>query len=400
MAASQGLPHVDYTPSYERQLYSSKGFLSLIEPAPNGKPTFDLFTNALSASWELDLFGRVRRSVEAQRANTEAAIEARNEIALSELSDLASDYMMLRGVQTREAITRHNLELMRHNDALIRTRQLNGVATTLDVAQADGEVATAAATLPPLVAQEAAMINAIGLLLALPPRALEAELQPAQAIPVAPIAVPVGVPSELIRRRPDVRRAEAALHAATAETGVAVAEFYPDLTVMGSFGNQGLNFADMFSLPDREFTLGPTLDLPLFKGGQLTGQLHIRKSQQREAALAYRRTVLQAWTDVDNAMTAYAQAQAQRTEVERALGSDRNALAGATQQYQQGAVDFLNVITAENALLQVQNAMAESDTAIDTDLVALYRALGGGWDQAALPAGVPEHAVGPGLWPE
>ena len=178
--------------------------------------------------------------MEAERANTEAAFEARNELALSAIADLASDYMRLRGIQAREAITRENLRLMQRNADLIRDQRANGVATTLDVAQADAETATVAATLPAYVTQEAAMINAIGLLLALPPRALEVELRPVRAIPVTPVSVPVGLPGDLVRRRPDIRRAEAELHAATAETGVAVANFYPEVTLSGTLSFEGL----------------------------------------------------------------------------------------------------------------------------------------------------------------
>ncbi len=400
VAASQGLPNVDYTPKYTLTRQSPNGFLELVVPEPGSPLQYDLYDNTLSPSWELDLFGRVRRQVEAERANTEAAFEERNEIALSAIADLASDYMQLRGIQAREAITRANLALMQRNADLIHEQRANGVATTLDVAQADAETATVAATLPAYATQEAAMINAIGLLLAEPPRALEAELAPVRPVPVTPVAVPVGLPGDLVRRRPDIRRAEAELHAATAETGVAVANFYPEVTLSGTLSFEGLKPGNAFSLPDRAFSLGPTLDLPLFKGGRLTGELRLRRSQQREAALKFRQVVLQAWTDVDNAMTAYAQAQAARTQTARAFTSDQSALGAATQQYAAGQVDFLNVISAQNALLQTQDALAQSDTLIDTNLVALYRALGGGWDQAALPTGRPEKTVGPGLWEE
>lgn len=400
VAASQGLPNVDYTPKYTLTRQSPNGFLELVQPEPGAPLQYDLYDNTLSPSWELDLFGRVRREVEAQRANTEAAFEARNEVALSAIADLAADYMRLRGVQAREAITRRNLALVRHSSDLVRNQRANGVATVLDVAQADAETATIAATLPAYTTQEAALINAIGLLLAEPPRALEAELTPVLAIPVTPVTVPVGLPGDLVRRRPDIRRAEAELHEATAQTGVAVANFYPEVTLSGTLGLEGLKPGNAFSLPDRAFSLGPTLDLPLFKGGRLTGELRLRKSEQREAALKLHQAVLQAWTDVDNAMTAFAQAQAARAQTARAAASDQNALGAANQQFQQGQVDFLNVISAQNALLQAQGALAESDTEIDTDLVALYRALGGGWDQEALPTGVKQKTVGPGLWEE
>ncbi len=383
VARSQGLPHIDYTPRYNQNRQSPNGFLSLVTPAPGAPFTYQIFDDTLSSSWELDLFGRVRRSVEAQRANTEAAIEARREVALQAISDLAADYMRLRGVQAREAITRRNLDLMRHDADLTRSRRANGVATDLDVAQADAQTATVAATLPAYATQEAAMINAIGLLLAEPPRALAAELGRARPIPATPLAVAVGLPGDLVRRRPDVRRAEALLHAATAETGVAIADFYPDVTLAATASLEGRQLANAFSLPSRAYMIGPTFDVPIFEGGRLRGQLHLRRSQQREAAIAFHQTVLQAWNDADNALTAYAEAEAARIETARALDADRHALDAANQQYAQGAVDFLNVITAEDEALQAENALAASDTEIDTDLVALYRALGGGRESVA-----------------
>ncbi|MCQ8240744.1 efflux transporter outer membrane subunit [Rhizosaccharibacter radicis] len=380
VAISQGLPHIDYEGQYTRTRQSPKGFISLVTPAPGAPYEYDLFRNALTASWELDLFGRVRRSVEAARAGTEAAIEARHQIALVAISDLAQSYLQLRGAQALEAIARDNLGLAHRNLELVRTQFANGVSTTLDVANAQAQEARIASTLPGYKTAEDALINAIGLELAQPPRALEAELSVPAALPLAPPRVPVGLPAQLARRRPDIRQAEAQLHEATAATGVAVASFYPDVTLNGSFGPEGLRFQDAFSLPSRAAAVGPTIDLPLFQGGRLRGTLRLRKSQQREAAISYQRTVLAAWNDVDNALTAYAQAQKQREDAADVVKQTDTALDAARQQYQQGAVDFLNVISAQAALLSAQSTLADADTRITTDLVALYRALGGGWE--------------------
>ena len=379
VAAAQGLPHLDAQSQYTRTRLSPNGFISLVEPAPGAPLGFNLWENSLQSSWELDLFGRVRRAVEAERANTEAAIEARHGIALRSIADLAQDYMELRGTQAREAITQQNLALAAHDLRLVRDQFSNGVATTLDVANAEAQQATIAAELPPLRQEAASLINAIGFLLAEPPRALESELTPDRAPPLVPPSVPVGLPSTLLRRRPDVREAEARLHAATAETGVAVASFFPDITLTGHVGLQGLNIGNAFSLPDLETTVGPSISLPIFEGGQLRGTLRLRRSQQREAALDYRDTVLAAWQDVDNALTAYAEAQERHDLVATAVEKDRNALSAAQQSYVQGATDFLNVISAESALLQSEDDLAQSETEIETDLVGLYKALGGGW---------------------
>ena len=380
VVASQGLPQVSERSSYERTRISPTGNPGAIVVAKPGAPLeFDVFQDGLSSSWDLDLFGRVRRGVEAANADTEAAIEDRRGIALAALADLAQDYLQLRGIQAERTIAENNAGLARQNSALVRNRFDNGVATTLDMARARSQEATIAATVPPLRTQEAAAINAIGLLLGEAPRALEAELKPRAAQPGVPALVPVGLPSTLVRRRPDLRQAEARLHSATAQTGVAEAEFYPDVTLNGSAELQSLRFKDAFSLYSRAFEVGPSVSLPIFQGGRLRGTLRLRESQQREAAITFRRTLLGAWQEVDNALTAFAEAQAREKQVADAVAQNDIALRAARQRYAEGVVDFLDVNAAQSQLLQSQNDLADSRTRIATGLVTLYRALGGGW---------------------
>src|ERR1700743_647676 len=226
VAVSQGLPHVEGQSSdpYNRQ--SPNGFLSLLTPAPGAPLDYVLFHEGLSSSWQLDLFGRVRRAVEAADAETLASVENRHGVTLSAVTELAQSYMLLRGTQNRLGIAKRNLGLAGENVELVNTRFRNGVATSLDMAQARAQQATIAATVPPLRAREARLINAIGLLLGEAPRALEAELRRPGIIPRVPRRVPVGMPGTSIRRRPDVREAEGRLHEATAQTGVAAANFF------------------------------------------------------------------------------------------------------------------------------------------------------------------------------
>ncbi len=376
---SQGLPHLNGEEQYQRDGQSPKGFISLITPAPGAPTEYDLFENGAMVSWELDLFGRVRRSTEAARADTLASLENRRGLALSLLAELAQDYLQLRGVQTQRSIAERNLQVAEQDARLVRDRFSNGVATTLDMAQARAQQATIAATLPTLRTQEAALINAVGLLLAEPPRALEAELQPRGAVPGVPPVVPVGLPGTLVRRRPDVQEAEARLHAAVAQTGVAVANFYPDVQLTGTAELNGLHFGNAFDLHARQYDFGPSVSIPLFQGGRLSGELRLRKSQQREAADRFQQTVLQAWQEVDDALTAYAEAQRRRGDVAEAVRQNERALAAARQRYLEGAADFLNVNSSQAQLLQAQNDLAALDVQIAGDLVTLYRALGGGW---------------------
>jgi NodT family efflux transporter outer membrane factor (OMF) lipoprotein len=316
--------------------------------------------------------------VEAADANTLAAVENRHGVALAAVAELA--HMQLRGTQNRLGIAKRNLRLAEENVELANTRFRNGVATTLDLAQARAQQATIAATLPPLRTQEAEFINAIGLLLGDTPRALEAELHRSQLLPRVPRKVPVGLPGTLVRRRPDLREAEAKLHEATAQTGVAVASFYPDVTLNGALSAESLHLTNLFSPTSAAFSLGPSVSIPIFEGGQLKGTLTLRESQQREAAILFQKTVLRAWKEVDDAMTAYREAQLRRADVARSVAENQTALEAARQRYSEGAIDFLNVITTQAQLLQSENDLADSDTLIATNLVNLYRALGGGWE--------------------
>jgi len=382
VAVAQGLPHLEGQSSstYDRQ--SPNGTLSLLVPAPSAPLEYGLFHEGVTSSWQLDLFGRVRRAVEAADAETLAAVENRHGVALAALAELAQSYMQLRGTQNRLGIAKRNLRLSEQNVDLVNARFGNGVATALDLAQARAQQATISATLPPLRAREAELINAVGLLLGDMPRALESELRRPSALPRVPSRVPVGLPGTLVRRRPDVREAEARLHEATAQTGVAVASFYPDVTLNGAASADSLRLSNLFSPASAAFSVGPDVSIPIFEGGRLRSTLALRESGQREAAIAFQNTVLRAWQEIDNALTAYAEAQHKRADIARAVVQNQAALQAARQRYSEGALDFLNVNSTLGQLLQSENDLADSDTEIATDLVNLYRALGGGWEVA------------------
>jgi NodT family efflux transporter outer membrane factor (OMF) lipoprotein len=382
IAISQGLPHIEGQSLNTYNRVSPNGPISEFEPAPGSTLDYAQFRDGLTSSWQLDLFGRVRRAVEAADANTLAAVENRHGVALVAVAELAQSYMQLRGTQNRLGIAKRNLRLAEENVELANTRFRNGVATTLDLAQARAQQATISATLAPLRVQEAELINAIGLLLDDAPRALEAELHRSQIMPHVPRKVPVGLPGTLVRHRPDVREAEARLHEATAETGVAVANFYPDVTLNGAVGVESLHLSSLFSLASSTFAVGPSISIPIFEGGRLRGALALNESRQREAAIFFQKTVLRAWKEVDDAVTAYREAQRRRVDIARSVTENQAALQAARQRYSEGAIDFLNVIATQAQLLQSENDLADSDTQILTDLVNLYRALGGGWEVA------------------
>lgn len=341
---------------------------------------FDVYQVGFDASWELDLWGRVRRSVESASASVEASAEARRGILLSGLAEVARDYIQLRGVQALLRIARDNVKTAQQSLQLTQQRAAGGVTTDLDVANAAAQLRTTAAEIPRLEQQESEFINAISLLLGQPPNALQAELIEPKPVPPLPPSIPVGLPSELARRRPDIRQAEAQLHAATADIGVAVANFYPSVKLSGSLGLQAIQPWKMFSLDAHEYGVGPGITIPIFEGGQLRATLELRKAQQQEAAINYQKTVLSAWHEVDNALTAYQTEQARRDQLVQAVAQNQRALSLAQSRYQEGVADFLQVLTAQQNLLSTQQQLALTTTNVSANLVAVYKALGGGWE--------------------
>ena len=351
-------------------------------PSRGGIPAFDLFQGGLDASWELDLWGRVRRSIESADATLDASREARRAALISVTAEVARSYLQLRNTQAQMAIARANLATARESASLTDARSRGGLATDLDVATARAQQESTAATLPLLEQQEAQGVNAIGLLLALPPAALAPELLPARPVPPVPPTVPVGVPSELARRRPDIRQAEAQLHAATADIGMAQAEFYPRLTLTGSVSLQSSQVKSLFNAASAAYAFGPSLTIPIFEGGRIRRTVELRQAQQQEAAIQYQRVVLQAFTDVDNALVAYNAEQRRRTSLQNQVAQARRALGLAQSRYRQGISDFLEVLTAQRTVLAAEQQLADSQAVVSENLVALYKALGGGWEQA------------------
>ncbi|MGY4661301.1 NodT family efflux transporter outer membrane factor (OMF) lipoprotein [Pseudomonas chlororaphis] len=365
---------------YARKRNSGEG---LNDPSGHeGKSAFNLWDAGFSASWELDFWGRVRRETEAADATLEVAENDRRGVLLAVLAETAQDYIQLRGVQSTRAVTEQNLDVARHSLKLSQLRLADGVATDLDVAEAAAQVATIESQLPALQQRQAQLINALSLLMGEPPQALHAQLAADAPVPQTPRQVAIGLPSQLAERRPDIRQAEARLHAATASIGVAKGDFYPRITLSGNFGSQAMQLSDFGSWGSRQFGIGPQFSLPLFDGGRLRGMLHLREAQQQEAAVAYQQTVLRAWHEIDDQLTRYNSSQLRRDSLAEAVRQNQIALRTAQQQYVEGVVDFVNVLTVQGALLATQEQLVESSTGVSLAMVGLYKALGGGWESA------------------
>jgi NodT family efflux transporter outer membrane factor (OMF) lipoprotein len=293
---------------------------------------------------------------------------------------LARDYMQLRGVQTQIRIAEDNLKVDRDILLLAQERQQRGLQNGLDVENAAAQVESVRAQVPPLQQQESQYINALSLLLDQPPGTLQSELGASTMVRTGPPRIPLGVPSELARRRPDIRAAEDQLHAATATIGVAVGDFYPSVQLNGTVGFDSLDIKNLFKASSLQYNFGPSVSLPIFAGGRLRSTLQLRDAQQQEAAITYHKTVLQAWHDVVNALVAHRLEQVRRARLQAQITHSRAALELARARYIDGLVDFLTVLDAERTLLQAEQQYATSTTNVSLDLVQLFKALGGGWE--------------------
>lgn len=343
---------------------------------------YNQYQLGLAASWELDLFGRLRRTAEASNATLQVSLEDQRAVRVSLLAQVAQGYLQLRSAQSREAIVRQDLAAAQDLLTLTRQRYMAGLATELDVRNAAAQASQTEATLPQLQSSATQAMHQLAVLLGVAPESLREELSASAAIPAVPAIVPIGVPAELARRRPDIREAEASLHAATAQIGVAVADLYPRLTLSASGGFQSETLGSLLGWSSLFGGVGPALDIPIFDRGRWkTVRLYTLRA--REAALQYQSTVLQALREAEDAATAYGADQRQRQWLTDTVAQNRAALALARQRYASGVTDFIDVLDAERTLQQNEQALVSSSAAVSLDLVALYRALGGGWQDAA-----------------
>lgn len=426
-AAAQGLPNVRATGSYTREQLGIRGFLddsgvygkvdSLGAPnspvnsiAPGEGPAVErgannllnqltspinLWQDGFDASWELDLFGRVRRSVESAQAQTQQAVENRNDALVSLEAEVAQTYMQLRGAQAMHAITLELIDQQRGVADLTRSQASVGITSDVDVESANAQLTTTQAQLPQYDQQIAQALNGLCYLLGMAPGSLDEMLDTPSALPGIPPQVPVGMPSTLARRRPDIRAAEAQLHAATAEVGVAVAQFYPDISLTGQIGMRGTHARDLAHWSSLFYSFGPSISLPIFQGGALVANLRLTKVEQQEAAVAYRKAVLTALRDVDNALAVYRTDQSRQDALGHTVAAQQTSFDLARDSYRKGIVSFINVLDAERQLGQARLQYVQGTIQVTTDLVALYKALGGGWESGTSVSGQnPDHDTG------
>lgn len=378
VTAADGWPTVDVSGSYGRIRESENGPLSEI-PGGGGREQ-DLFTTGFDASWEIDVFGGVRRSVEAADASVEASVEDWRDTLVTLLGDVARNYIDLRGFHRRIGVARANLIAQQETLDLTKVRFRAGLASYLDVAQAEAQVNTTAAQIPTLEGSLKQAAHRLAVLLGLEPGALWAELSGEAPIPALPPEVLVGLPSELLRRRPDIRRAERQLAAATAEIGAATADLFPRFFLTGSAGLQSVSVSDWFTSGSRFWSVGPTISWPVFDAGRIRANIDVRGAQQEQALRQYEKTILTALEDVENSLVNYSREQARHRSLAEAVAANRLAVGMSNELYLKGLQDFLSVLDSQRSLFISESDLAQSEATMASNLVSLYKALGGGWE--------------------
>lgn len=375
VSRSQLFPQVEVDPNYNRQRTS---FNQPVNARPSGAAyTYNTFTLPLQAGWELDLWGRVRRQVEAARATARASADDLEAAKLALEAELASDYFNLRALDREYDVIVRTAETYRRSLELTINRRKGGVATDLDVAEAETQLRTADAQLPALRLQRNQFLHALATLCGQPATTFTLEPRPLENAEIPPI--PAGVPSELLERRPDVAAAEQRMASANAQIGVAQSAFYPRVRFDGMAGLQSVSASSWFEWPSRLWAVGPTLQLPLFTGGLNRAQLAFARAAYNETVSSYRQTVLGAFQEVEDQLVAQVQLKSQLSAEASALEAAQRTLDIANNRYRAGLVTYLEVATSQSAALALEQTVVQLRGQQLIAAVGLIKSLGGGW---------------------
>lgn len=339
----------------------------------------ELYANSFDAGWEVDVFGKKRREIESADAGLQASVEDLRDVLVSLYAEVALNYVEVRSFQARLAITESNLVAQDETYQITLWRYQAGLTTQLDVEQAKLNRETTRSGIPTLRSGMEQAKQRLAILLGQPPAALTTVLDEAKPIPVTPLSVAVGIPADLLRQRPDVRRAERRLAAQTAQIGVAKAARYPNLSLSGSIGLESLAFGTLYTAGAKMAQLAASSALTLFDAGRIRKNIEIQTALQDQALGLYEAAVLAALKDVENALVAYAQEQTRRDTLQDAVKAGQQAVELAEMQYRSGINDFQPVLSSQKSLLTVQTQLAASDAEVASNLIRLYKALGGGW---------------------
>jgi len=369
-------PSVEASSAYAHERYGEHAF----PPLPPTVPlNYNLYDVGFDASWELDIFGRTRHTIQAATATLQAAQYHRTDVLVTLLAEVARDYIAARGAQQRLEFARRDIRAEQGILQLTRSRYQNGLSSELDVEQATAALAATEAQVPTLEIAFDTSAHELATLLSRPADALLREMSAVRPIPLVPPVVPVGLPSDLLERRPDIREAERKIAAATARIGLAKADYFPSFSLTGEAGLTSTSSANWLDFSSRFFSIGPTVEWQLFEGGRIRANVRLQSVREEEAMHSYGQIVLDALEDVENTLDAYAREQDRCASLARLTRADRRALYLSEQLYTGGLVGFLPVLDSERSLYDEEDELIQCRQAVAVNLVRLYKALGGGW---------------------
>ena len=369
-------PSADAVGSIQRTRTSENVVPVILAPARRSDTFYQL---GLDSSWEIDVWGRIRRSVESADAGLQATVEDYRDVLVSLYAEVATTYVEVRALQARIVSSLNNVRTQRGSLKLTQDRRDAGIGSELDVSQAQLNLATTEAFVPTLRSRLARAIHRLGVLLGEAPSTLFAELQSQRPIPGPPGEILVGLPTELLRQRPDIRAAERELASQTARVGVATAELYPRFSLTGFFAWETFIASETLNGDSRAYSFGPAVRWNLFDGGRIRSAIRAEDARTEQSLARYEQTLLRALEDVENAMVAYAQERERRDALARSVEAARKAVELVNVLYRTGLTDFQNVLDSERSQFQQEDDLAQSEGFVSQNLIAIYKALGGGW---------------------
>ncbi len=401
IAASQALPQANGSGSYSRERFSENtrirsGAAAAAGqggiPAGNANNPSNLYTTGFDAGWEIDIFGGIRRSVESAEANIAAQEENYRDSLVTLFADVALNYVDYRTLEARISVAGRNITAQRDSVDLTRKRLDAGLVPRIDVTQAETNLALSEASVPQLRAQLALSKNRLATLTGGFPASVEKILGKRHGIPVPRAGYSAGLPADLLRARPDIRRAERELAAQTARVGVATADLYPRFSLFGDFRLQAVNSGDLFDSSSRAYSFGPSFQWQIFSAGRIRNNIRVEESRVAQAYATYEGTILEAVEEVETSMAAIAYERERLSDLTRAVSSSTETVGLVKDNYQNGLVSFQNVLDAERTKFSAEDEETSSRGEIARNYIILYKALGGGTATELIPPAVPVPA--------
>jgi len=371
-------PTISGDASYSRNRWGKNSF----PPLPPTTPlNFNEYNAGFDAAWEIDIFGGTRRAVQAANAEIDAAQYSQRDVLISLLAEVARNYIQMRGFQQRLSITLRNIKIQQEVRDLTDSRFKHGLSSDLDVQEATAILTQTQSQVPSLEAGVQESVYHLALLIGQESGALTDKLSSEKPIPLTPPEVPVGLPSDLLQQRPDIQKAERELAAATSRIGEAESDLFPKFSLTGAGGVESLSANDWFDYASRYGNIGPTMQWEIFEAGRIRAQVRVQNARQEEARNTYQQTILTALEDAEGALTNYAKEQVRRQSLSESFDAETQALELSTKLYKSGLADFIRVLDSERAFYLAQDALVQSNQAVSVDLIQLYKALGGGWQE-------------------